>query len=212
MSVRNLDKIFKPRAIALIGATPKPHTVGAMLLKNLRDADFKGDLMLVNPHHTEVAGLPVYPDVASLPAVPDLAVIATPPAVVPRLIAELGAKGTRGAVVITAGFGELGVEGKSLQQQILEAARPHLLRVVGPNCVGLIVPGAHLNASFAHLAPSAGGLAFISQSGAIVTAMLDWAYPRGIGFSHVVSLGDMADVDFGDLLDYLGDAGDRAGE
>jgi acetyltransferase len=207
MSVRNLDKIFKPRAIAFVGATPKPHTVGAMLLKNLQNAGFEGALMLVNPRYTSIEAIPVYPDVASLPAVPDLAVIATPPATVPGIIAELGAKGTRGAVVITAGFGELGAKGKSLQQQILDAARPHLLRVVGPNCVGLMAPGAHLNASFAHLAPSAGGLAFVSQSGAIVTAMLDWAAPRGIGFSHVVSLGDMADVDFGDMLDYLGDDG-----
>src|ERR1700686_4480051 len=102
MSVRNLDKIFKPRAIVLVGATPKPHTVGAMLLKNLRNAEFKGQLMLVNPRHTKIAGLPVFPDVSSLPVVPDLAVIATPPATVPGVIAELGAKGTRGAVVITA--------------------------------------------------------------------------------------------------------------
>src|SRR5579872_1277692 len=207
MSVRNLDKIFKPRAIALIGATPKPHTVGAMLLKNLQDAGFQGQLMLVNPHYSEIAGLPVYPDVASLPAVPDLAVIATPPSVVPALVAELGAKGTRGAVVITAGFGELGAEGKQLQQRILDAARPQLLRVVGPNSVGLMASGARVNASFAHLAARPGSLAFVSQSGAIVTAMLDWAEPRGIGFSHVVSLGDMADVDFGDMLDYLGDDG-----
>ncbi len=205
MSVRNLDKVFKPRAIAFIGATPKPHTVGAMLLKNLQEAGFQGQLMLVNPHYPEIAGLPVYPDVSSLPAVPDLAVIATPPPVVPELIAELGAKGTRGAVVITAGFGELGAEGKQLQQRILDAARPQLLRVVGPNSVGLMVPGTQVNASFAHLAPKSGSLAFVSQSGAIVTAMLDWAEPRGIGFSHVVSLGDMADVDFGDMLDYLGD-------
>ena len=211
MSVRNLDKIFKPRAIAFIGATPKPHTVGAMLLKNLQDAGFQGQLMLVNPHYTEIAGLPVYPDVTSLPAVPDLAVIATPPAVVPELIAELGAKGTRGAVIITAGFGELGIEGKQLQQRILDAARPRLLRVVGPNSVGLMAAGAHVNASFAHLPARAGSLAFVSQSGAIVTAMLDWAEPRGIGFSHVVSLGDMADVDFGDLLEFLAaDAATRA--
>ena len=205
MSVRNLDKIFKPRSIALVGATPKPNTVGAMLLKNLRNESFKGDLMLVNPRYNEIAGMPVYPDVASLSAGPDLAVIATPPATVPGLVAELGTKGTRGAVVITAGFGELGAEGKQLQQRILEAARPHLLRIVGPNCVGVMASGAHLNASFAHLASRPGRLAFVSQSGAIVTAMLDWAEPRGIGFSHVVSLGDMADVDFGDMLDYLGD-------
>ncbi len=205
MSVRNLDRIFKPRSIAFIGATARPKTVGAVLLANLRGGGFAGPLMLVNAKYREIDGLPVSPDIASLPGVPDLAVIATPPATVPGVIAELGAKGTRGTVVITAGFGELGSEGKALQQQILDAAKPHILRVVGPNCVGVMAPGAGLNASFAHLAPTRGSLAFVSQSGAIVTAMLDWAAPRGIGFSHVVSLGDMADVDFGDMLDYLGD-------
>jgi len=207
MSVRNLDAVFKPRSLVFVGATPKPRTVGGMLLQNLRSAGFNGKMLLVNPRYQEIAGMPVYRDVASLPETPDFAVIATPPAAVPGLIAELGARGTRGAVVITAGFGELGAEGRALQQQILDAAKPHLLRVVGPNCVGIIVPGAGLNASFAHLQAATGGLAFVSQSGAIVTAMLDWAEPRGIGFSHIVSLGDMADVDFGDMLDYLGDDG-----
>src|SRR5690348_3304982 len=127
MSIRNLDKVFKPRAIAFVGATPRPHTVGAMVLRNLRDADFAGSLMMVNPRYTEIAGLPAYPSVASLPEVPDLAVIATPPGAVPGLIAELAAKGARGAVVITAGFGELGAEGRQLQQRILDAARPRLL-------------------------------------------------------------------------------------
>ncbi|HTV87590.1 MAG TPA: bifunctional acetate--CoA ligase family protein/GNAT family N-acetyltransferase, partial [Stellaceae bacterium] len=132
-----------------------------------------------------------------------LAVIATPPDTVPGLIGALGARGTRAAVVITAGFGELGDAGHRLQQAALDAARPYLLRIIGPNCVGIIVPRSGLDASFAQIAPPAGGLAFVSQSGAILTAMLDWAAARGIGFSHVVSLGDMADVDFGDMLDYL---------
>jgi acetyltransferase len=205
MSVRNLDRIFKPNSVALIGATPRPGTVGAMLLANLRQAGFRGALMLVSPKYREIDGLAVYPDVASLPAAPDLAVVATPPAAVPGIVADLAAKGTRGVVVITAGFGELGAEGKALEQRLLEAARPSLVRIVGPNCVGVMAPGAALNATFAHLAPLSGGVAFVSQSGAIVTAMLDWAQPRGIGFSHIVSLGDMADVDFGDMLDYLGD-------
>jgi acetyltransferase len=146
---------------------------------------------------------PVYGDVASLPQPADLAVIATPPDTVPDLIAALGATGTRAAVVITAGFGELGEHGRALQQATLDAARPYLLRLVGPNCVGIIVPGIGLDASFSHLAPPPGGVAFVSQSGAMITAMLDRAAPRAIGFSHVVSLGDMADVDFGDMLDYL---------
>ncbi|HVC51265.1 MAG TPA: bifunctional acetate--CoA ligase family protein/GNAT family N-acetyltransferase [Stellaceae bacterium] len=203
MSIRNLDKIFAARSVAMIGATPRAGSVGALAVRNLRRCGFHGELMLVNPHHSEIDGLPVYPSVAALPQAPDLAVIATPPETIPRLIAELGVRGTSGAVVITGGFGELGGHGRELQQQILDAARPHLLRVVGPNCVGIMVPRLGLDASFSHLAPPPGGIAFVSQSGAMITAMLDWAAPRQIGFSYVVSLGDMADVDFGDMLDYL---------
>ena len=203
MSIRNFERLFKPRSVALIGASARPRTVGHVVLRNLRRAGFAGPILPVNPHDTEIDGLPVYKDVASLPGAPDLAVIATPPDSVPGLIAELGRIGTRAVVVITAGFGELGERGKALQQQALEAARPYLLRLVGPNCVGLMVPGIGLDASFSHLAPNKGDLAFVSQSGAMITAVLDWAAARAIGFSHVVSLGDMADVDFGDTLDYL---------
>ena len=203
MSIRNFDKLFRPESVALIGASERPGSVGAVVTRNLRRGGFAGELLLVNPRLTSLDGMPVYPDVASLPRVPDLAVIATPPATVPGLIAELGASGTRAAVVITAGFGELGEQGRALQQAALDAARPYLLRLVGPNCVGLMVPGIGLDASFSHLAPPAGDIAVVSQSGAMITAMLDWAAPRAIGFSHVVSLGDMADVDFGDMLDYL---------
>ena len=211
MSIRNFERLFKPRSVALIGASARPQTVGQVVLRNLRRAGFAGPIMPVNPHDTEIDGLPAYKDVASLPSVPDLAVIATPPDSVPGLIADLGRIGTRAAVVITAGFGELGERGKALQQQALEAARPYLLRLVGPNCVGLMVPGIGLDASFSHLAPRKGDLAFVSQSGAMITAVLDWAAARAIGFSYVVSLGDMADVDFGDTLDYLAtDGGTRA--
>jgi acetyltransferase len=203
MSIRNLDKLFKPRSVALIGATPRPGSVGALAARNLRRAGFTGELMLVNPHHTTIDGVTVYPDIASLPRAPDLAVIVTPPATVPPLIGELGERGARAAVIITAGFGELGAEGRILQQAALDAATPYLLRIVGPNCVGIMVPRLGLDATFSHLAAPAGDIAFLSQSGAMITAMLDWAVPRGIGFSHVVSLGDMADVDFGDMLDYL---------
>jgi acetyltransferase len=203
MSVRNLDKLFRPNSVALIGATPRHASIGGVLRRNLRRAGFKGPVMLVSPHHQRIAGEPVYPDVASLPEPADLALIATPPQTVPGLLAALGARGTRAAIIITAGFGELGEAGRTLQQQALDAARPHLLRLVGPNCVGVMVPEIGLDASFSHVSPPPGGIAFVSQSGAMVTAMLDWAAPRGIGFSHVVSLGDMADVDFGDMLDYL---------
>ena len=211
MSVRNLERVFTPRSIALIGASTRPASVGGVLSRNLLRAGFKGRIMPVNPHHDTIGGLPVFPDVAHLPEVPDLAVIATPPDTVPGLLRELGARGTRAAVVISAGFAELGERGRALQKEALEAARPNLLRIVGPNCVGVMVPGIGLDASFSHLAPLPGDLAFVSQSGALITAVLDWAAPRGIGFSHVVSLGDMADVDFGDMLDYLAaDPGTRA--
>src|SRR5271168_3862708 len=203
MSVRNLDKLFKPCSVALIGATDRPGSVGAVVLRNLRRAGFRGEMLLVNRHHQTLDGMPVYPEVASLPRPPDLAVIVTPPDTVPGLVAALGERGTKAGVVITAGFGELGDAGRALQQATLDAARPHLLRLVGPNCVGIIVPKIGLDASFSHLAPPTGDIAFVSQSGAMITAMLDWAAPRGIGFSQIVSLGDMADVDFGDMLDYL---------
>jgi acetyltransferase len=203
MSVRNLDKLFRPRSVALIGATPRPGAVGAVAARNLRCAGFTGELMLVNPNHRTSEGLKVHPTVASLPHPPDLALIITPPETVPSLVGELARLGTRAAVIITAGFGELGERGRALQQAALDAAKPHLLRIVGPNCVGIMVPSIGLDATFSHLTAAAGDIAFVSQSGAMITAMLDWAVPRGIGFSHVVSLGDMADVEFGDILDYL---------
>src|SRR5579864_7575473 len=156
MSIRNLEQMFRPGSVALIGASPRMDSVGGVVLRNLLRAGLPGPLMLVNPHHTVLEGLPVYADIAALPSAPDLAVIATPPDTVARLIAALGERGTRAAVVITAGFGELGEQGRALQQAMLEAARPHLLRIVGPNCVGIMVPGSHLDASFSHLAPRPG--------------------------------------------------------
>ncbi|HTQ14206.1 MAG TPA: bifunctional acetate--CoA ligase family protein/GNAT family N-acetyltransferase [Rhizomicrobium sp.] len=212
MTVRNLDAIFHPANVALIGASDRPHSVGAVILDNLRGGGFAGAIYPVNPHHAALAGLPCYPGVAGLPEAPDLAIICTPPAAVPGLVAELGARGTRGAIVITAGFREGGnAAGQALQQAMLDAARPHLLRIVGPNCVGVLTTPSSLNASFAPGTPRAGGVAFVAQSGAMVTSVLDWATGRGIGFSHMVSLGDMSDVDFGDVLDYLaGDANTMA--
>jgi acetyltransferase len=204
MTVRNLDRLFRPAAVALIGASDEPSTVGAVVQRNLREAGFPGPIMLINPRHAEIAGQRCYPDVASLPATPDLAVVATPPQTIPGIVAALGERGTKAAVVITAGFREGGAKGGAvLQQAMLEAARPHLLRIVGPNCLGVAVPGRGLNATFAHLAPKPGNIAFVTQSGAIMTGIIDWASARGIGFSHLVSVGAMADVDFGDLLDYL---------
>lgn len=204
MSIRNLDSIFRPRSIALIGASTRAHSVGAVTADNLRIAGFEGPILPVNPKYESVAGALAYRDVASLPMVPDLAVICTPAETVPSLIKELGARGTKAAIVITAGLREAGItKGVALEQAMLDAAKPHLMRIVGPNCLGVLSTPHRLNASFAQAMPQSGGVAFVAQSGAMVTTVLDWANGRGIGFSHLVSLGDMADVDFGDMLDYL---------
>jgi len=203
MSVRNLQSLFGPKSIALIGASQRPGSVGQVLMKNLLSQGFAGPVLPVNPNEAMIASLTAYKDVASLPVTPDLAVICTPPATVPGLIDALGRRGVKAAIVITAGFAELGAEGRALQQQVLQAARPHLLRIIGPNCVGMLVPGVNLNASFAPANALCGKLAFVTQSGAVLTSVLDWAASRTIGFSHMVSLGGMADVDFGDMLDYL---------
>ncbi|APW37254.1 GNAT family N-acetyltransferase [Rhodoferax koreense] len=203
MSVRHLQHLFQPRTVAVIGASDRPHSLGEIVMRNLRTAGFTGTVWPVNPGHGRVAGVQAWPDVQSLPETPDLAVVCTPAATVPELIAQLGRRGNRAAVVLSGGMQKLTANGQSLQSLMLQAARPHLLRILGPNCVGLLVPHLGLNASFAHLSPKAGKLAFLSQSGALTTAMLDWADTHGIGFSHFVSMGDCADVDFGDMLDYL---------
>lgn len=207
MSIRNLEYLFSPKSVVLIGASDRPHSVGSTVLANLI-ASRRGDtrphsVMAINPRHTELLGMPVYPDVASLPVVPDLAVIATPPATVPGLIRQLAQKGTRAGIVLTAGMDGDHGDGRSHRAAMLEASRDAVFRILGPNCVGLIAPHAKLNASFAHTSALPGKIAFVSQSGALVTAVLDWARSRGIGFSHFISLGDATDVDFGDTLDYL---------
>jgi len=185
MSIRNLDQLLKPRAIAVVGATKKPHSVGAVLARNLFSAGFTGPIMPVNPHRESIEGVLAYPDVAHLPLVPDLAVIATPPPTVPGLIAELGARGTRAAVVISAGFGEGDdTRGRALRQDVIDAAKPYCLRVLGPNCLGLMVPDLGLNATFAHVPARRGDIALIAQSGAVAISVLDWADARGIGFSR----------------------------
>jgi acetyltransferase len=198
MTIRNFDALFAPRAIALIGASNQPGSVGSVVARNLMAGGFAGPIMMVNPHASEIAGTLAFPDVASLPQTPDLAVIATPVRTVPSLVKELGEHGCRAAVVISAGFGT-----DDLRQQLLDASLPTLTRIVGPNCLGFLSPVNGINASFAQLKPARGSIALLSQSGAILTAMIDWAAASDIGFSHVVSLGDMSDVDFGDLLDYL---------
>ncbi len=200
MTIRNLDKLLKPTSVALIGASPQPGSVGSTIAGNLLAGGFKGALRFVNPRHTEVLGVACADSIEALDIVPELAIIATPPASIPGLAAELAAKGTRAIAVISAGISA------AQRHAILEAGRASCVRVLGPNSLGLLVPPIGLNASFAHRSTNAGKLAFLSQSGALITAVIDWAAERSLGFSHIVSLGDMADVDFGDLLDYL--AGD----
>ncbi|MBI1650229.1 GNAT family N-acetyltransferase [Hyphomicrobium sulfonivorans] len=205
MTVRNLSSLLAPRSVAFVGASPEPGSVGLIVARNLLSGGFDGPIWFVNPRHEAVLDVRCFQSLAALPDVPELVVIATPPETVPDIIAEAGAKGARAAVVITAG-----VTGE-LRQRMLNAARTYCLRIEGPNCIGLLLPHIGLNASFSRRMPIKGDLAVISQSGALVTTIVDWTASRGIGLSQVISLGDMADADFGDFLDYLaGDITSRA--
>ncbi len=203
MSTHNLDAFLTPASVVLVGASRRPGSVGAVVAKNLMN--FAGRVFLVNHHleRDETAG--IYPTVDQLPETPELAVVAVPAPSVPDVIAALGKLGTRAAVVLSAGFSEssAGAAGKALEARMLEAARPSGLRILGPNCLGMLAPRAGLNASFAQRLPTPGRVAFLSQSGAVLTTVIDWATARGIGFSSLVSLGEMADVDVADWLDYL---------
>jgi acetyltransferase len=204
MSIRNLKHLFEPHSVAVIGASSRPHSVGATVFQNLLAGGFNGTVMPVNPKYQTLAGLQVYSSAAKLPSAPDLAVICTPPATIPDIISDLGKLGTKAAIVLSAGLATAkDLRGRTMKDLMLAAAKPHLLRILGPNCVGLLVPGIGLNASFAHTDALPGKIAFVSQSGAMVTGVLDWAKSRGIGFSKFISLGESADVDFGDVLDYL---------
>lgn len=205
MSLYRLDRMFAPRSLALIGASPRAGSLGRAILANLRDAGFAGPIGLVNPKHAEIDGLRTVRDIASLPETPDVVVISAPPAEIPAIVAGAAARGVAGAVIISGGLGH---GAGSLSQQAEAAARAHGMRLIGPNCLGIIAPAARLNASFAAIMPPKGDLALISQSGAIVAAIVGWASPRGIGFSGIASIGDQLDVDIADLLDYF--ALDRA--
>lgn len=205
MSVRHLDQLFRPRSIALFGASEREHSVGAAVLHNLLAGEFAGPIYAVNPKYRTVQGQRSYRDAGALPEPPSLAVICTPPATIPGIIDTLGARGTRAAIVISAGFEQASAgTGRDLQAEMLNAAGKHSLRILGPNCVGLLVPALGLNASFAPGAASSGSIAFVTQSGALATTVLDWAAERHIGFSCFVSLGNCLDVDIGDVIDYLG--------
>lgn len=199
-----LDVFFTPNGVAVIGATETPGSVGRTTLWNLISSPFGGTVFPVNPKRSSVLGIKAYPSVKDIPAQLDLAVIATPAPTVPDIIRECGEVGIRGAVVISAGFKELGPEGAKLERELLEEARKARIRIIGPNCLGLMSPPTGVNATFAAGMARPGNVGFISQSGALCTAVLDWSFRELVGFSAFISIGSMLDVDWGDLIDYLG--------
>lgn len=199
-----LDSIFAPQNVAVIGASETPGTVGRTLVWNLISSPFGGAVFPVNPKRPSVLGIKAYPDIASVPEPVDLAVISTPAHTVPGIIKECVEAGVKGAIVISAGFKETGPQGAALEQQILEYARGHM-RIIGPNCLGVMSPISGLNATFASAMARPGNVGFISQSGALCTAVLDWSLKENVGFSAFVSIGSMLDVNWGDLIYYLGD-------
>lgn len=200
----NLDKIFDPKSIALVGASDEKSSVGYLLMKNLIDLGYQGKVYPVNIRKNEILGLKAYNNVDELPEIVDLAVIATPSNTVPDIVEQCGKAGIIGIIIISAGFKEVGSEGKALEEKILEVKKKYNLRIIGPNCLGIIRPTINLNATFIKKMPKPGKIAFISQSGALGTAILDLATHENLGFSNFVSVGSMIDVDFGDLIDYFG--------
>ncbi|NOZ49054.1 MAG: bifunctional acetate--CoA ligase family protein/GNAT family N-acetyltransferase [Chloroflexi bacterium] len=200
-----LDPIFSPRTVALIGATEREGSVGRTILWNLLSSPFGGTIFPVNPKRPNVLGIKSYPDIASIPDPVDLAIIVTPARTVPGIIGECIAAGVPGAIIISAGFKEIGPEGAALEKEILEKARAGNMRIIGPNCLGVMSPVTGLNATFAASMANKGNIGFISQSGALCTAVLDWSYNEYVGFSHFVSIGSMLDVSWGDLIYYLGE-------
>ena len=200
MSTYQLKNLLSPRSVALVGASPRPTSVGRAILGNIHKAKFKGQFGVVNTRYPDIDGVATVGSLGKLPFAPELVVITAPAAAIPGLIEEAGARGAAGALIITSGLGH---GAGSLAQASEDAAHKYGMRLVGPNCLGIIMPGANLNASFSAHMPCAGNLALISQSGAIATGMVDWAAQRGVGFSGIVSIGDQLDVDIADLLDYF---------
>ncbi len=203
MGPHYLNRFFTPKSVAIVGASERESSVGYRLLLNMQEAGFKGGLYPVNNKRDQLLGLKAYPDLNAIPEDLDLVVIATPAPSVPGIVQQCGEKGITSVIIITAGFGELGSEGKRLQQEVLDIAHRYSIRIIGPNCLGVIRPSGYLNATFGDGTVKDGNLALLSQSGAVCTAILDWAKVQDIGFSTVVSMGGAADIDFGEVLDYL---------
>jgi acetyltransferase len=198
-----LRSALAPRSVAIVGASPRPDTLGHYVFGNLAGAGFNGDIYPVNPKHARIGDHLCYPSLAALPAVPELAVIVTPARTVPDLIDDAGQRGIRAVLVLSAGFAEVGDAGRRLQEAALARARAHGIRLLGPNCLGLMRPEIGLNATFARTPARPGTVALVSQSGAVVAALLDYAWTAGFGFSSVVSTGAGSDVEFSEILDFL---------
>lgn len=200
MSSFGLDRIFAPRRVAIVGGSRRPSSIGALILQNIQNSGFAGEIAVVNPKYEAIDGVTTSPDLKSLPFVPDLIVVTAPASAISQIIGDAGERGVPGAVIISSGLGH---GPGSIAEAVEKTARIHKMRIVGPNCLGVMFPGVALNASFAARHPNPGSLALISQSGAIAAAMVDWGAERSVGFSGIVSIGDQLDVDVADLLDYF---------
>ena len=201
---KRLKKIFQPKTIAVIGASDRKDSVGYSVMKNLLADGFEGEVIPVNLNHNKIQGKKSYKNVRDIPTEVDLAVIVTPSQFVPQVVEDCGQAGVGGLVIISAGFKEAGEEGQRMYDEIAQKARHYGMRVIGPNCLGFINPHLKINATFAARSARLGNIAFISQSGALCTSILDWANEQNVGFSNFVSIGSMIDVDFADLIDYFG--------
>lgn len=200
-----IDAIFNPKTVALIGATEQPGSVGRTMLWNLISSPFGGTIYAVNPKRHNVLGIKAYPSVGAVPEQVDLAILVTPAASIPQLVRECVAAGVKGAIIISAGFKEVGEQGAALEAEVLAAAGQGRMRIIGPNCLGVMNPIRGMNATFASSIARPGSVGFISQSGALCTSILDWSYSVNVGFSAFISIGSMLDVDWGDLIYFLGD-------
>jgi len=198
-----LTSLFEPKSVAVIGASDRENSVGNVIFKNILGSGYKGRLYAINPKHETIQGQPAYKSIEEIGARVEMAVIATRPQTVPQLIEQCGRSGVRNVIIITAGFSEAGHIGAALERKVLEIARSYNVRILGPNCLGIIRPELGLNATFTKITAAPGNLALVSQSGAMCSAVLDWAKSNQVGFSSVISLGMTADVDFGEILDYL---------
>ena len=198
-----LTALFEPKSVAVIGASDRENSVGNIIFKNILSSGYKGRLYAINPKHETIQGQPAYKSIEEIGARVEMAVIATRPQTVPQIIEQCGRSGVKNVIIIAAGFSESGHVGAALERKVMEIARSYSVRVLGPNCLGIIRPELGLNATFTKITADPGNLALVSQSGAMCSAVLDWAKANQVGFSSVISLGMTADVDFGEILDYL---------